>query len=382
MSFNYCSHKCGYCFANLAKPGRFADVKATMSLLQNFRERESLAATFLKEGYPILCSNRVDPFATSNYRQSVPILELATQVGVPIAFQTRGGKGVDEVLEFLPPSVWTISITMLDDAIRKRIEPGAPSIPSRLELIEKLVDNGHRVTILLNPLVPEWCPSEDVEQLLAKCRDRGAEGVWIQVLHLNRDQAANLSDRERKAITEPIIKRALGKAAKIDDTAFYEAREIAKSVGLEVFSIGQPDASKYFQPFRDLYPKVLPTLQDLLNACHADRMTPENLMSFESFATFFEGGLPAGEHLLNYYLGSTARAVVKDTPITGRRPWRDLLRVIYSDLRCKSNPTICPAFAFWGKRSEGGWKTCVDKNDLPLLMFNPDEFPEVYAERK
>jgi hypothetical protein len=37
---------------------------------------------------------------------------------IPVAIQTRGGKGVDDVLDFLPPSVWYISIPCLNDDIR------------------------------------------------------------------------------------------------------------------------------------------------------------------------------------------------------------------------------------------------------------------------
>lgn len=105
LSFNFCSHKCLYCFANLGKPGRFADVGRTLRLLQECDNRTTLEASLLRQRYPVVVSNRVDPFAASNHRQSLPVLRVMAGLGIPVAIQTRGGTGVDEALEFLPPSV-------------------------------------------------------------------------------------------------------------------------------------------------------------------------------------------------------------------------------------------------------------------------------------
>src|SRR6266571_9390 len=75
----------------------------------------------------------------------IPIMEMMTNMGIPIMIQTRGGRGIDDVLSFLPKSMWYISIPILDDDIRKQVEPAAPSIESRFQLIDKLKAAGHEV---------------------------------------------------------------------------------------------------------------------------------------------------------------------------------------------------------------------------------------------
>ena len=44
LSFNYCSHKCAYCFANLNKPDRQFDVLRFMRFIRDYPNRDTLAA--------------------------------------------------------------------------------------------------------------------------------------------------------------------------------------------------------------------------------------------------------------------------------------------------------------------------------------------------
>ena len=111
LSGNFCSHKCSYCFANLNSPTRTLDTKSVLNLLANFEKRKSLEALLLQLGCPVMISNHVDPFATSNYRQLVPIMKMMSELDIDYSVQTKGGKGWEEILEMLKPSVWYISIS-------------------------------------------------------------------------------------------------------------------------------------------------------------------------------------------------------------------------------------------------------------------------------
>ena len=155
LSFNYCSHSCAYCFANLNKRDRRADIAATMNTLATYRQRSTLTAILLQQGYPVLVSNRVDPFAASNYRQFLPVLEVMSDLGIPVAIQTKGGRGIDQALDLLTsPTVFYITIESDQDEVVKRIAPGAPSIAERFELIALLRSKGHPVVVGWNPCVP------------------------------------------------------------------------------------------------------------------------------------------------------------------------------------------------------------------------------------
>jgi len=94
LSLNYCSHVCAYCFANLNDRGRQADIGAVMRFFNELPSRTSLQSHLVREGYPILFSNRVDPFATSNVKLSLPLLEIMRTLDIPVAIQTKGGKGI------------------------------------------------------------------------------------------------------------------------------------------------------------------------------------------------------------------------------------------------------------------------------------------------
>lgn len=131
LALNYCSHKCAYCFANLNKPGRKADLHGIVRQIDRMHDHENLTARLLREGYPVVMSNKVDPFAASNYKLTLPLLKLFKAKGIPVAFQTKGGKGIEDALKLVAPSYWYVSIAFQDDAIRRKIEPGAPSIDER-----------------------------------------------------------------------------------------------------------------------------------------------------------------------------------------------------------------------------------------------------------
>src|SRR4051812_27633493 len=93
LSFNWCSHACSYCFANLNSPSRSFDLKEFQAQLKGIYSNSSLVSHLLRERYPVVISNLVDPFATSNYGVAIPIIEMLTDLGVPVTIQTRGGRG-------------------------------------------------------------------------------------------------------------------------------------------------------------------------------------------------------------------------------------------------------------------------------------------------
>ena len=125
-SLNYCSHACAYCFANLNSPTRKGDASKAMRQVAEIGRRATLTDLYLRNKYPVCIANKTDAFSESNYRETLPVIDALKEAGVPIQFQTKGGKGIDQALDGLPPSVWYITVCQNDDAIRKRIEPNAP----------------------------------------------------------------------------------------------------------------------------------------------------------------------------------------------------------------------------------------------------------------
>lgn len=135
LSFGACSHRCAYCFVDANHPnGRplAKDINKIMRLLADYPNRETLTAKLLKAGYPVTISNRVDPFCGALHKDFLPIIQTMTELGIPIYFQTKGGFGIDKVLEYLPPSVWYVTVESLNDDVTRKISVGAPVLLSEL----------------------------------------------------------------------------------------------------------------------------------------------------------------------------------------------------------------------------------------------------------
>lgn len=370
LSLNYCSHKCGYCFANLNDPKRHGDVKKIMRFLSDYHNRDTLSAVLMQEGYPICISNRSDPFAYSNAKQIMPILETLAGIGAQVTFQTKGGNGIERAIDLFPKSVWYISISFANDDLRRKIEPGAPSIASRFDLMEKVIAAGGRVIIGLNPAVPEWLSNDDIESVLKAAAERGVEGAWIEELHLNSRQIGNMSQAERRAIGMDILDRAKKrkKDARDSDTFFY-ARDVARALGLEIFSNGQPNYSSIWDIYRDVYPKTFPTNQDFVNEC-VQRGWHNGLVAFPHWFDTVGKGLPGGKYRMNKYIGASARSIFDDYSIPSKLTFTELLGIIWSTKRAKQSPVRMPSYSYASVWAENGYLQLVDESNMPYLIFD------------
>lgn len=380
LALHFCSHKCAYCFANLNKPERLADVAKIGRLVDGHLERTSVQARLLAECYPVLFSNKVDPFANSNSRDALVLLDKLVDQDIPVAMQTRGGRGVDEALTMLPPSCWYVSICHADDADRRRVEPGAPPLDSRYELIRKLRAAGHRVVVALNPLVPDWIP--DPTTVFQKAKEAGAEGAWIETLHLSSDQIALMTARERGAMGSELLQLSRKRRAPAPWAAHKElALRLAEEVGLAPFAAGWHRPTRFWAPYEETYRFLFPTVQGLVNWAHAERAEGD-VVDFERFESWALDHLPFPDEQVNitHYVGATAREVVRGMGPT--MSYRDLLRVVWTEPRLSGCPARARCFAYAGRRDDNGWIRYEDDHGMPLLVFTrePAGFDDYWAE--
>ena len=379
VSFNYCSHSCQYCFANLNSPDRRADLKASINLLSSYRGRETYLARLLQEGYPVLASNRVDPFAASNWRQVLPVLEIMHGAGIPVSFQTKGGRGIEEVLNYTPPSVWYLSIAMWDDDRRKAIEPGAPTIESRLALISTLRDKGHEVIIGVNPYEPEWFAPGEEDRLLQEFADRGVWGIWCELLHLNKNQLARIPEKGQTAIGDTVIFDALRKKHVPDKVgALEDFRTMAMDKGLEVHTIGQGHYSRFWEPFERCYDKLFPTNQGFINYCYELDIDDYTLISFRDYADYMIPRLPGGLNRIGDYV----RVAVKDMRTTRAlmssryQTFEAILQMGWIEPNCRYNPSQwwCFSYAMYD-----GKPIVDDHEGMPMMVFRRSPFRETFV---
>ena len=371
LSFNWCSHNCGYCFANLNKPDRKANIKGTLNMLSEMHKRQTLEAYLLREKYPVLISNRVDPFAVSNYRQSLPIIELLTQLDIPVAFQTKGGRGIDECLAMVKPSCWYISINSLDEDYRKRMEPGAPTFKERLQLAEKLVSRGHSVSIGINPAVPEWLPNPG--ELIKQIAATGAHGIWAEPLHFNAKQIKTMPDKVRSQFTQAQLDRAKKQIVPSDYAKFLShIEELAIESGLEVFSVDHSKPSQFWVPYKEKYQKLFPTNQDFINHLVATGTANNSIIKVEQYLDFMVPKLPNGVLGCGHYIGATAHQICREQENwTNHMSYKDLLIYLWNDGRIKMALVRNHAFSYACERHENGnLLEITDNNGHRLLTFS------------
>jgi DNA repair photolyase len=381
LSLGRCSHACSYCFANANAPHRQASYKAMMNLLAEYRQRETFTARLLQWGYPVVMSNRTDPFAEANYRQSLALLEMLAGLGIPVAMQTKGGQGAHEAVEMMPRAVWYVTMTTDDDEVLGRVEPGAPSARERLALIEHLVARGHTVVVGVNPLVPEWLP--EPAQLLAELARLGVWGVWIERLHLNYRQIATFKPWQQSSLGEGLMVRARKRYTAPNDLAhIMAARDLASVWNLAVFSVGQPTPSEYWAPWSEVYMPVFPTAQGWVNHCYAQGWERSRLITFEDFAGYFVPQLPEGRMGIDSYLGSVAHNLWWTHKVPPQMTFRELLGIIWTETRSRSCPARMPCFAQAGRYDPeaDSWTLYVDERGMPYLVFDPAGFTTYYVD--
>jgi DNA repair photolyase len=343
LSMNHCSHKCGYCFANLNQPKRRAAPQSIINLLSEMDERKTLEARLLQMRYPVLISNKVDGFAQSNYRLTLQILEVMAALKIPVQFQTKGGPGLIEAMDLIQPSCFYFSITASDDETAKRIEPGAPTITERFEMMAKVRARGHHVWAGVNPLVRQWIP--DVKSFCKRLADSGVTNIWSEVLHLSRDQVQEMSPRERENISEPIIKEAMQRGCSKESYAHeMDLIDACAESGIDFCSKHWPSPSTALNAYARCYPRRFPSMTEFTNHAWAT-MKPGDQITFGQFADFFEPQLPKiRSNELIHYIGSCSRVLMKKLVFVDPPDYRDLLRIVWDEREHRMNPSRSFAF--------------------------------------
>jgi DNA repair photolyase len=375
LSGNYCSHKCAYCFANLNDPNRVFDPKAFINKIKNQYKSNSIESILLREKYPVLMSNKVDPFSTSNYRQTISITEILRKNGNGIAWQTRGGhnEGVDEILSHGMTECWYISIPIWDTKIAKEIEPGGTSPIHRIELIKKLIQHNQKVTVGINPTCPEFLPFSDAEELLGILKNIGVTGVWLSFLHLNAKQIGNMSKKEYDILNSyGVIEYSKKRSMNNKSHQFcLDICEMAKSVGLNVFYAGQSVPSSYFDDYYSVYKKNFRNTQGLVNYLYENY--PKGIeLDFENYYNwFYEPFMAESKTGCDGYIYNQARNLYSRLKIgtdTHIKSFRDILKIIWNYPEIWHSPINLECFKYIGQNED----TAVRDNEGNYIyLFKP-----------
>ena len=392
-SGNRCSTGCLYCFDHLNNPTRRGDEAQSLRLLSELHhankkgvyKRKSYAAQLLREQYPIVISNHVDPLAKSNWEPFNRLMQLLNLNEVPVYILTKWG--ADEYtgpfFEMLarPTAIYT-SISSMDADLLGKKEPNAPTPQKRFENINRAVSEGHTCIVGINPLVEDWLG--DPRPLLQACVDNGVKGVWVHDIYFSNRKLKNMPTGKRKLLGEEIVQLGLNNRKRGADYSYrYEVARIAKEeYGLEVYMSGQGSPSKFWEPCQKLYPKRFPLMQDFVNWAHAE-LQPGDEIYFDDWYDAMIQGLPVVEHGLRDHINAvTAFGVLNGKMIPQRMTYSDLLAYAWMHYEIAFSPvnTNCFQYAVDIKDPKKmTWVNVVDEINAPILIFNPNGSHEDYC---
>ncbi len=177
-----CSIGCAYCYSPAVlreeRPwGRFVDVKrnipAVLAKELKRRPRGVVGIGTVTDGYQPL---------ESRYHLTRYCLEQLARSDFPVSIQTKSSlvlKDLD-LLRRLRDVEVGVTITTLDEAARRRVEPFASPAPRRVETLRALNAVGIRTWAFVGPILPGTADS--AEPLLQAIRDAGTTHVMVDRL--------------------------------------------------------------------------------------------------------------------------------------------------------------------------------------------------------
>ena len=192
-SGNTCSHKCAYCFAQHRETDRRANPRKLIDLCFGRSRSTGIVDFLFNRGFPVCVSNRSDPFAHSNATDTPIVLRALSDVQNPVYIQTKGGKDDISLLDTLHRSevVLYVTISTLDESIRRRVEPNAPSAAHRIELLEYALSRGWLPVCAINPCWQPWWNGNALEDFVDSLAEKGITRFILQPLHLPRAKIAS-----------------------------------------------------------------------------------------------------------------------------------------------------------------------------------------------
>ena len=190
-----CEHGCIYCYArpthsylNLS-PGLDFETRIVAKVNAAQRLREALARSSYKPTM-INIGSVTDAYQPAERRLRITrsIIEVLAEHRHPFSLVTKSA-GVERDLDLIAPMARAklaavyVSITTLDPALARVMEPRAASPERRLLTIRRLADAGVPVGVSVSPVIP-FLNEPELERILEAARDAGAASAFSIVIRL------------------------------------------------------------------------------------------------------------------------------------------------------------------------------------------------------
>ncbi len=190
-----CEHGCSHCYArpthsylNLS-PGLDFETRIVAKLNAAERLREALVARGYAPGH-LNIGSVTDAYQPAERRLRITrsVIEVLAEAQHPFSIITKSSL-VERDLDLIAPmasqrmAAVYLSITTLDPALARTLEPRAAAPQRRLRTIEALARAGVPVGVSVSPVIP-FLNEPELEQILQAARDAGATRAFSIVLRL------------------------------------------------------------------------------------------------------------------------------------------------------------------------------------------------------
>ncbi|KRS14456.1 DNA repair photolyase [Roseovarius atlanticus] len=188
-----CEHGCIYCFARPSHAwlGLSAGLDFETRLVARPDAPRVLAAELRKPGYrvaPIAIGTNTDPYQPIEKSHGImrACLQVLSEFNHPVAIVTKGSlveRDIDILSDMAARGLARvgISVTTLDAALSRAMEPRAPAPARRLKVVGRLADAGIPVRAMVSPVIP-GLTCHEIEPILKSVAGAGAGAAnWIML---------------------------------------------------------------------------------------------------------------------------------------------------------------------------------------------------------
>lgn len=230
-----CEHGCTYCYARVTH--EYWGMSAGLDFERKIVVKEN-AATLLREelskkGYvckPIMLSGNTDCYQPAERKFGITrkLLQVMLEFGQPVGIITKNSlvlRDLDLLSEMAARNLVrvNISITTLDEELRRTMEPRTATSMQRLQAIERLSQAGVPVSVMIAPIIP-GLTSDELIPIMRAAADAGAVSAGYTMVRLNGAIGdlftdwirKNLPDRADKVLSQV----AASHGGKLGDSRF------------------------------------------------------------------------------------------------------------------------------------------------------------------
>lgn len=192
-----CEFACKYCYARYTH--EFMEIRDNIEFERKIYVKQQAAWLLrqelprVKPGEPIAIGTATDPYQPAEKRHEITrslLEELANHAGLEIGIATKSDmvlRDCDVLLRIAERNKVNVSLTVttVDTALARILEPRAPRPDLRLQAVRQLTKAGISAGVLCAPVIPGISDSpQQLEQLVRAATEAGARHIFANPLFL------------------------------------------------------------------------------------------------------------------------------------------------------------------------------------------------------